>query len=67
MDEFEFAIWLEKELRKRHIKNIELAKDAGISPSAISRYLSYDRTPTLKTLLAILDVLHMHIEIVNND
>ena len=67
MDEFEFAIWLESELRKRNMTNMQLAKRTGICPSALTHYLSYDRSPTLKTFMAILDALHMHIEIVHND
>jgi DNA-binding phage protein len=67
MDEFEFAMWLEGELRKRNMTNVQLARRTGICPSAITHYLCYDRSPTLRTLLAILDALHMHIEIVHND
>ena len=66
MDEFDFAIWLDDELRKRDMSNLQFARRAGISPSAVSRYLEFDRSPTLKTLLTILDALHMHMEIVHD-
>lgn len=52
-----FAGNLEDKMREVGITQAELAFEAGLAPSAVSRYLSGKRLPTIRALVNMCDVL----------
>ena len=65
-NEFRFDLWLYNELKKRGMRQIDLATKAGVSPTTITYFLQNKRMPNTRTIAAILDALDMHLEIVSN-
>lgn len=63
---FRFDLWLYNELRKRGMKQIDLAEKSGVSISAIHYLLSNKQQPTMRTLGMILNALDMHMDFVPN-
>lgn len=59
----EFDVWLDEQLKQKRLTKRQLAYRAGIEPSTITHYSAFKRSPTLRTLLAILDALDMTLEI----
>lgn len=51
-----YGEWLRIQMRSRSMTQRQLAHLTGVSHSSISRFLCSDRTPTLRTALAILAV-----------
>lgn len=66
MEDFQYDIWLKEQMKKRKWTAVQLATRAGIDPSTISHAIIYKRSPTLNTLMRILDALDMHMELINN-
>ena len=67
MDEFRFDLWLQKELKKRKMRQTDLAKLAQLHQSTVFYLVHNQRLPRLETVLLVLDALGMHLEIVNNE
>lgn len=63
---FRFDLWLYNELKKRRMKQIDLAEKSGVSISAIHYLLRNQQQPTMRTLAMILNALDMHMEFVQN-
>lgn len=63
---FRFDLWLYNELRKRGMKQIDLAEKSGVSISAIHYLLRNKQQPTMRVLTMILNALDMHMEFVSN-
>ena len=63
---FRFDLWLYNELRKRGMKQIDLAEKSGVSISAVHYLLRNKQQPTMRTLGMILNALDMHMEFVSN-
>ena len=63
---FRFDLWLYNELKKRRMKQIDLAEKSGVSISAIHYLLRNKQQPTMRVLAMILNALDMHMEFVSN-
>ena len=63
---FRFDLWLYNELKKRGMKQIDLAEKSGVSISAIHYLLRNKQQPTMRVLGMILNALDMHMEFVSN-
>jgi len=57
-----FADNLRYTMKDVRISQAELAKEAGLSESTISRYLSKERLPTVKALINLCVVLNCDVE-----
>ena len=66
MDEFNFSEWLMNELEKNDISSKQLAKEIGLSYTAMRYYITEDRLPSLRIFTLFLDYFNKHIEIVDN-
>lgn len=57
--ELTFGEWLEVTLKKKKMKQSELAEKIGVKPPQVSRLISGDREPTAKILIKIATALRL--------
>ena len=65
-NEFNFSEWLVNELEKSGISSKQLAKEIGLSYTAMRYYITEERMPSLRIFILFLDYFNKHIEIVDN-
>lgn len=56
-NDFKFDEWLREQLNERKWSTFDMAEKAGVTRACIGYYLLGERSPSLNTLLIILDAL----------